>query len=123
MGWFDGLKDLASQGISNALGNVLGNAADGFNLSDGLSGLPAVIGEHFNAEQLGEIARVAGDHLNMDQINDLSALAQENISVDQIGSVAGMIREQGAGLDPSALAERAGLPSTAIDRIVDLLGR
>ena len=117
------MKDLASQGISNALDNVLGNAADGFNLSDDLSGLPTELGEHFNTEQLSEISRIAGDHLNKDQINDLSALARENISFDQIGSVAGIIREQGVNLDPSVLVERTGLPVAVVGQIVNVLGR
>lgn len=127
MGLFDSLKNLASDMLGDNLGNavngVVGQLADGqFDL--GAAGdLPAVIGEHFNADQLGEIAQVAGDHLNAVQLDDLTALAEENISADQIGSVAGMIQEQGANLDLESIAEQAGLPGDVIGQISGLLGR
>ena len=125
MGLFDGMRNLAS----GALGNAIGNVTEGIdlgalgNLGNLGEQLPAVIGEHFNAEQLGEIAQVAGDHLNADQVGDLAALAEENISADQIGNVAGMIQEQGQNLDLGAIAERVGLPTDVIGQISGLLGR
>ncbi|MFR1145308.1 MAG: flagellar M-ring protein FliF [Bifidobacterium catenulatum] len=49
MGLFDSLKNSAADNLGNVLG---GN----FNLGS-IGDLPAVIGEHFNADQLGEINR------------------------------------------------------------------
>lgn len=49
VGLFDSLKNFAADN----LGNVLGGD---FNLGS-IGDLPAVIGEHFNADQLGEINR------------------------------------------------------------------
>ncbi|MDU2572575.1 MAG: flagellar M-ring protein FliF [Bifidobacterium breve] len=46
MGLFDSLKNFAADNLGNVLG---GN----FNLGS-IGDLPAVIGEHFNADQLGE---------------------------------------------------------------------